>query len=83
MYFTSVCVLQSKKRSVKHVFYEGLCASEQWNAAWTMYFMSVCMLQSKETQRESRIYFGLLSSLIIDTSYGRVRYILIMLEASF
>jgi len=52
-----VC-FRAKKRSVNHVFYEGLCASEQRNKAWITYFTRVCVCPTKETQHESRILRG-------------------------
>jgi hypothetical protein len=68
-----VC-LRAVKPSVIHVSYEGLRASEQWNAAWIMYFTKVCVLQRKETQRESRILRGFVCLWIKERSVNHVFY---------
>ena len=59
MYFTRVCVPQSKETQRESRFCEVLCASEWTNTAWIMYFTNVSVPQSKETQRESCISGGL------------------------
>ena len=59
---------------MNHVFYEGLCASEQWNAAWITYFTRVCVLLSSETQRESCILRGFVCFCVEKRSVNHILY---------